>query len=136
MWVVDDYAHHPTEIAATLGAAKALESHRVVCVFQPHRFTRTNLLLKEFGQAFQKADVLFITDIYSAGEDPIEGIDGQSIPKMVEATTGQTVHYIANVEDVPQVVKAVLQPNDLVITMGAGSISQYGPKLLAALEEE
>ncbi len=136
VWVVDDYAHHPTEIAATLGAAKALESHRVVCVFQPHRFTRTNLLLKEFGQAFQKADVLFITDIYSAGEDPIEGIDGQSIPKMVEATTGQTVHYIANVEDVPQVVKAVLQPNDLVITMGAGSISQYGPKLLAALEEE
>lgn len=136
VWVVDDYAHHPTEIAATLGAAKALESHRVVCIFQPHRFTRTNLLLKEFGQAFKKADVLFITDIYSAGEDPIAGIDGHSIPNMVEATTGQTVHYIPHVEDVPKVVKAVLQPNDLVITMGAGSISQYGPKLLAALEEE
>lgn len=136
VWVVDDYAHHPTEIAATLGAAKALESHRVVCIFQPHRFTRTNLLLKEFGQAFKKADVLFITDIYSAGEDPIAGIDGHSIPNMVEATTGQTVHYIPQVEDVPKVVKAVLQPNDLVITMGAGSISQYGPKLLAALEEE
>ncbi|KAF1682858.1 UDP-N-acetylmuramate--L-alanine ligase [Veillonella sp. R32] len=136
VWVVDDYAHHPTEIAATLGAAKALESHRVVCIFQPHRFTRTNLLLKEFGQAFKKADVLFITDIYSAGEEPIAGIDGHSIPNMVEATTGQTVHYIPHVEDVPKVVKAVLQPNDLVITMGAGSISQYGPKLLAALEEE
>ncbi|SUP39880.1 UDP-N-acetylmuramate--L-alanine ligase [Veillonella criceti] len=136
IWVVDDYAHHPTEIAATLGAAKALESHRVVCIFQPHRFTRTNLLLKEFGSAFKQADVLFITDIYSAGEEPIAGIDGQSIPRMVETTTGQTVHYIANVDDVPSVVKEVLQPNDLVITMGAGNISQYGPKLLAALEEE
>lgn len=136
IWVVDDYAHHPTEIAATLSAAKALESHRVVCVFQPHRFTRTNLLLKEFGKAFVNADVLFITDIYSAGEDPIAGIDGHSIPDMVKATTGQDVHYIADVNDVPQTVKQILQPDDLVITMGAGSISQYGPKLLAALEEE
>lgn len=136
VWVVDDYAHHPTEINATLSAAKALESHRVVCVFQPHRFTRTNLLLKEFGGAFKKADVLFITNIYSAGEEPIAGIDGHSIPNMVKATTGQEVHYIPNIEDVPATVSAVLKPDDLVLTMGAGSINQYGPKILDVLKSE
>lgn len=136
VWVVDDYAHHPTEINATLCAAKALESHRVVCVFQPHRYTRTHLLLKEFGHAFEKADVLFITNIYSAGEDPIEGIDGHSIPDMVKASTGQDVHYIDNVDDVPAVVAPTLKADDLVITMGAGSISQYGPKILETLKRE
>lgn len=136
IWVVDDYAHHPTEINATLSAAKALESHRVVCIFQPHRFTRTSLLLKEFGSAFQKADVLFIADIYSAGEDPIRGIDGHSIPNMVQATTGQKVHYIANIDDVPKVVAPLLKRDDLVLTMGAGNINQYGPKLLEVLKGE
>ena len=136
IWVVDDYAHHPTEINATLSAAKALESHRVVCIFQPHRFTRTSLLLKEFGTAFEKADVLYITNIYSAGEDPIAGIDGHSIPDMVKSMTGKEVHYIDNVDDVPAVVAPALKADDLVITMGAGSISLYGPKLLDILKRE
>lgn len=135
VWVVDDYAHHPTEIAATLKAARELEKHRVICVFQPHRYTRTQLLLKEFATAFTAADELYMTDIYSAGEDPIEGIDGRTIPDQIEAQTGMHVHYVPNVDDIPAVLKKVVRPNDLVITMGAGSINQYGPKLLALLEE-
>ena len=136
VWVVDDYAHHPTEIAATLRAAKALESHRVICAFQPHRYTRTSLLLKEFGHAFDAADLVFMTDIYSAGEDPIEGIDGHSIPDMIEKCTGRKVVYVPDIEKLPAALQAVVQPNDLVITMGAGTINQYGPKLLALLEED
>lgn len=135
VWVVDDYAHHPTEIAATLKAAKELEKHRVICVFQPHRYTRTQLLLNEFATAFTAADELYMTDIYSAGEDPIEGINGRTIPDQIEAQTDMHVHYVPNVDDIPEVLKKVVRPNDLVITMGAGSINQYGPKLLALLEE-
>lgn len=135
VWVVDDYAHHPTEIKATLQAAKDMGSHRVVCVFQPHRYTRTSLLWKEFATAFTSADVLFITNIYSAGEEPIAGIDGHTIPNAVTATTGQTVHYIDRMEDVVPTLLQTVKDNDLVITMGAGSISLYGPKLIDALEE-
>lgn len=135
VWVVDDYAHHPTEIAATLKAAKELEKHRVICVFQPHRYTRTSLLLEQFAKAFTAADELYMTDIYSAGEDPIEGIDGRSIPDIIEKETGRAVNYVPDVEDIPAVLKKVVRPNDLVITMGAGTINQYGPKLLKLLEE-
>ena len=136
VWVVDDYAHHPTEIGATIKAAKSLEDHRVVVLFQPHRFSRTKLLLREFGTAFKEADVVFITDIYSAGEKPEAGIDGMSIPLMIKELTGVDVHYVADVEQLPQAVVEIVQPNDLVITMGAGNINQYGPKLLALLEEK
>ncbi|MCF0155256.1 MAG: UDP-N-acetylmuramate--L-alanine ligase [Veillonella sp.] len=136
VWVVDDYAHHPTEIKATLKAAKELEKHRVICVFQPHRYTRTQLLLEEFATAFTAADELYMTDIYSSGEDPIPGIDGRSIPDRIEAVTDMHVNYVPNVDDIPATLKRIVRPNDLVITMGAGSINQYGPKLLALLEED
>lgn len=136
VWVVDDYAHHPTEIKATLEAARSLEKHRVVCVFQPHRYTRTSLLLKEFATAFKAADILVVTDIYSAGEDRIPGIDGNSIPDAVRAATGQEVIYVPNIEDIPARLHSLVQPNDLVITMGAGTINQYGPKLLKLLEAD
>ena len=136
VWVVDDYAHHPTEIKATLKAAKELEKHRVICVFQPHRYTRTQLLLEEFATAFTAADELYMTDIYSSGEDPIPGIDGRSIPDRIEALTDMHVNYVPNVDDIPATLKRIVRPNDLVITMGAGSINQYGPKLLALLEED
>ena len=135
VWVVDDYAHHPTEIKATLKAAKELEKHRVICVFQPHRYSRTNLLKDEFATAFINADELYITDIYGSGEDPIPGIDGHTIPNNIEEATHKVVHYVENVENIPQVLRKIVRPNDLVITMGAGSINQYGPKLLALLEE-
>ena len=135
VWVVDDYAHHPTEIKATLRAAKELEKHRVICVFQPHRYTRTSLLKDEFATAFTSADEIYMTDIYSSGEDPIAGIDGRTIPDAVEAATNKVVHYVPSVDDIPAVLAKIVRPNDLVITMGAGSINQYGPKLLAILEE-
>lgn len=135
VWVVDDYAHHPTEIAATLKAAKELEKHRVICIFQPHRYTRTQLLANEFATAFTAADELYMTDIYDAGEDPIDGIDGRTIPDRIEAETGKQVNYVPNVDDIPKILSKVVRPNDLVITMGAGSINQYGPKLLELLEE-
>ncbi|MDY5482394.1 MAG: UDP-N-acetylmuramate--L-alanine ligase [Veillonella caviae] len=135
VWVVDDYAHHPTEIKATLKAAKELEKHRVICVFQPHRYSRTFLLKNEFATAFTSADEIYMTNIYSSGEDPISGIDGQTIPTAIESATGHHVNYVDDVNDLPQVLAKVVRPNDLVITMGAGSINQYGPKLLALLEE-
>lgn len=135
VWVVDDYAHHPTEIKATLKAAKELEKHRVICVFQPHRYSRTFLLKNEFATAFTSADEIYMTNIYSSGEDPISGIDGQTIPTAIESVTGHHVNYVDDVNDLPQVLAKVVRPNDLVITMGAGSINQYGPKLLALLEE-
>lgn len=135
VWVVDDYAHHPTEIKATLKAAKELEKHRVICVFQPHRYSRTSLLKDEFATAFTSADEIYMTDIYSSGEDPISGIDGHTIPNIISEVTHQHVNYVEDVNDLPAVLAKVVRPNDLVITMGAGSINQYGPKLLALLEE-
>ena len=134
--IIDDYAHHPTEIAATIKAAKSLEDHRVVILFQPHRYSRTKLLLREFGTAFKEADLVFITDIYSAGEKPEAGIDGMSIPLMIKELTGKEIHYVADVNTLPQTVLEYIEPNDLVITMGAGNINQFGPKLLALLEEK
>lgn len=136
IWVVDDYAHHPTEIDATLRAAKNMERHRLVCVFQPHRYTRTSLLLSQFAGAFEAADVIVMTDIYSAGETPIEGINGHSIPEAIKAKTGQEVHYVENFEDLTEVLAGLVQPNDLVITMGAGNINSFGPKLLKRLEDK
>ena len=135
VWVVDDYAHHPTEIKATLKAAKELEKHRVICVFQPHRYSRTFLLKDEFATAFTSADEIYMTDIYSSGEDPIEGIDGHTIPNAISEATQQYVNYVEDVNDLPAILAKVVRQNDLVITMGAGSINQYGPKLLALLEE-
>lgn len=135
VWVVDDYAHHPAEIKATLKAAKELEKHRVICVFQPHRYSRTFLLKNEFATAFTSADEIYMTNIYSSGEDPISGIDGQTIPTAIESATSHHVNYVDDVNDLPQVLAKVVRPNDLVITMGAGSINQYGSKLLALLEE-
>ena len=122
VWVVDDYAHHPTEINATLTAARDMGTHRVVCLFQPHRYTRTKLLLDQYGSAFAKADKLIVTDVYSAGEDPIPGVSGELIAKKVKETTGQDVTYIPHKEDLVAYLKENSRPLDLVITMGAGDI--------------
>ena len=126
VWVVDDYAHHPTEINATLG------THRVVCVFQPHRYTRTQLLLDQFGSAFVKADKLIVTDVYSAGEDPIPGVSGQNIADKVREMTGQDVTYIEKKEDIIPYLLKNTKPYDLVLTMGAGDIYRIGEDFLEA----
>lgn len=126
VWVVDDYAHHPAEINATLTAAKDMGTHRIVCVFQPHRYTRTKLLVERFGKAFKNADLLIVTDVYSAGEDPIPGVSGELIANKVMETTGQDVIYIPNQADVVEYLRKFAQAKDLVLTMGAGDIYKAG----------
>lgn len=135
VWVVDDYAHHPTEINATLTAARDMGTHRVVCIFQPHRYTRTKLLLDSYGSAFKQADKLIITDVYSAGEDPIPGINGKLIADKVKETTGQDVTYIEKMEDLVPYLEKTTRPFDLVITMGAGDIYRVGEAYLAQAKE-
>ena len=134
--VVDDYAHHPTEIAATLKAARETKPNKLICIFQPHRYSRTQLLLKEFGNAFREADELILTDIYSAGEEKISGVSGESILREVLSTTNQAVSYIPKREDIAKAIKDQLSAGDLVITMGAGDIFKTGEELLTMLKEE
>lgn len=134
VWVVDDYAHHPTEIATTLAAAKQTKPKRLVCAFQPHRYSRTQLLRREFGACFGAADVLVLTDIYSAGEAPIQGICGETIRREVEAQTGCSAVYIADRKDIAPYLADIAQPGDLMMTMGAGDIFRTGEELVEALQ--
>ncbi len=129
VWIVDDYAHHPTEIATTLKAAKQTKPKRLICAFQPHRYSRTKLLHEEFGKAFAEADLLVLTDIYAAGEAPIEGIDGSTILKEVTKATGQNVTYIQDREEIASYLSSIVENGDLVITMGAGDIYLTGEEL-------
>ncbi len=134
--VVDDYGHHPTEIAATLGAAKDLEFNRVICVFQPHRYSRTQALADQFAHAFDKADVLRVLDVFSAGELPIPGISGRTVAnKVAEAGTVADVKYLPNRKELVEELASIAQPGDLVITQGAGDVTNLGPALVEALRE-
>ena len=134
--IIDDYAHHPTEIAATLAAAKLVAPKRIVCVFQPHRFSRTRLLADEFGSAFANCDELILTDVYSAGETPIPGVSGQTIVEAVARMSGKKAHYIPSLEDLPKFLRTFAKPGDMIITVGAGNIVQAGEKLLEELQNE
>lgn len=134
IWVVDDYGHHPTEIAATLKAARETQPKRLICVFQPHRYSRTKILLNEFGTAFHDADILILTDIYAAGEAPIEGINGESVLKKVMALTDQNVSYIPKREDIAPFIADMVEDGDLVVTMGAGDIYKTGEELVSILK--
>ncbi len=136
VWIVDDYAHHPTEIAATLKAARETAPKRLICAFQPHRYSRTQLLAKEFGRAFVSADILVLTDVYSAGEAPIPGISGETIRAEVERQTGAHVIYVPRREDVAAKLAALAADGDLIITMGAGDIYRSGEELVALLEKK
>lgn len=136
IWVVDDYGHHPTEVLTTLHGAKAATTGRVVCVFQPHRFSRTQLLAHEFGTAFSPADVLVLTDIYSAGEDPIEGISGETIVREVQRQTGQLVYYCPDAAALEECILPLLRSGDLLITMGAGNIFQTGERIVERLTKK
>ncbi len=134
--VVDDYGHHPTEIRATLDAVRdGWPDRRVVVAFQPHRYTRTRALFEEFQTAFHRADVLVMTDIYAASEQPISGV---STPRLLEAIKehGQrNVHYVASVDELPAALRNLLREGDLVLTLGAGNIVQAGERLLELLGE-
>ena len=131
--VVDDYGHHPTEIAAVLKAAKDHGGRRVVALFQPHRYTRTRDLLSQFGRAFYDADVVFITDIYPAGEAPIEGLSGATIVEEVQKHGHRNVHFVSDLDELPSAVFPNLQSEDLVLTLGAGNIDGTADSLLELL---
>lgn len=133
VWVVDDYAHHPTEIATTLTAARQTNPARLICVFQPHRYSRTKLLREEFGRAFKAADLVVLTDVYGAGEKPIEGISGETIRKEIDKQTGQEVKYLQDKNDLATYLKEISRPGDLIITMGAGDIYKVGEELVSLM---
>jgi UDP-N-acetylmuramate--alanine ligase len=132
--VVDDYGHHPTEIAAVLSAARAARPGRIIVAFQPHRYTRTRDLMAEFGQALAAADEVVLTDIYAASEDPIAGITVDALAAAVSAGREQPAHVVRRLEDVAAAVADLALPGDLVLTLGAGSIGGLATALLTELE--
>ena len=135
--VFDDYGHHPTEILATLSAAKNSSSERrIVVVFQPHRYSRTQDLMEDFATSFNNADVAYLLDIYPASEKPIEGITAEVLTEKIEEFGHKNVNYIGGVETAAQKVVEDLQPNDLVITLGAGSITNLSDEILELLQEQ
>ena len=133
--VVDDYGHHPTEIAATLRAASELGYHRVHVLFQPHRYSRTQALLGDFARAFDDADTISFMDIYSAGETPIPGINGEALVEaLLGHDPGADARFIRHRADVPDDMARIAEPGDLIITMGAGDVTTLGSFILEALE--
>ncbi|TDA70497.1 MAG: UDP-N-acetylmuramate--L-alanine ligase [Clostridia bacterium] len=129
IWVVDDYAHHPTEIRATLEAASQVSAGRVIAVFQPHRFTRTRNLYREFGQCFGQAAEVIVTDIYPAGEPPIPGISAELIVAAARENGHPAVKYMPREEEIVGYLAANSRPGDLIITLGAGDVYQVGHRL-------
>ena len=128
--VYDDYAHHPTECRATLSGVKSGWRRRVVCVFQPHLYSRTRDFYEDFGKSFLLSDVLVVTDIYPAREEPIQGVTGELIVNAAKQFGHKDVHYVADKKQVPAFLKTVVKPGDIVITMGAGDIWKYGEEFL------
>jgi len=134
--VVDDYGHHPTEILATLQAAKySAGGRRTVVVFQPHRYTRTQELMDEFALAFNNADVLFVLDIYAASESPIEGITAEVLTENIRRFGHKNVSYIGALETATEIVCGELREGDLVITLGAGSVTRLSDEILEKLRD-
>ena len=134
--VIDDYGHHPTEIKATLAAARECGFKKVHVVFQPHRYTRTRDLMEDFTSAFGGADSLFVLDIYAASEKPIEGINAEILAQRIrEQMTPKTVQHVGSFADAVRLIAAVAQDGDMILTLGAGSVSQLGPMILEKLKE-
>ena len=132
--VIDDYGHHPTEIAAVLSAAKAAGPARIVVAFQPHRYTRTRDLMTEFGVALAEANEVVLTDIYAASEDPIAGVTIEALAAAVNQARPTPVHVVPQLADLAGRVADLARPGDLVITLGAGSISTLAAALVTELE--
>jgi UDP-N-acetylmuramate--alanine ligase len=129
--IVDDYAHHPTELKSALsGARSGWKDRRIVAVFQPHTYTRTRDFYKDFGLSFDDADIVFITDVYPAREEKIEGISGELIAQAAKNSGHRHVHYVPNLSDVDTKVRSIMQNGDLVITLGAGDITKLSDRLL------
>jgi UDP-N-acetylmuramate--alanine ligase len=130
--VYDDYAHHPTEVAAQLKAARDVTRGRLVVAFQPHMYSRTRTFAKEFGAALALADEVVVLDVFAAREDPEPGVSGALVADAVPLPA-ERVHYVPRWADVPEVLAGLSRPGDLVITMGAGDVTVLGPEVLAEL---
>jgi UDP-N-acetylmuramate--alanine ligase len=129
--VIDDYGHHPTEIRATLAAARQCGFNKIHVIFQPHRYTRTRDLMEEFTGAFGDADSLFVLDIYAASEKPIEGINGETLAQRID----EKARYVSSFADAVAAATAAANDGDMILTLGAGSVSQLGPMILEKLNE-
>ena len=134
--VVDDYGHHPTEVRATLAAAREQHAGRLVVVFQPHRYTRTRDLFDDFAAAFHDADVLVLTEIYAAGEPKLPGVEAASLAEAVRQRGHRDVRFTGELDAIAPALAPELREGDLVLTLGAGSITRLGPQLLAELERK
>ena len=132
--VYDDYAHHPTECRATLSGVKAGWRRRVVCVFQPHLYSRTRDFYEDFGKSFLLSDVLVVTDVYPAREEPIQGITGELIVNAAKQFGHKDAHYVPDKKQIPSFLRTVVKDGDIVITMGAGDIWKYGEEFLKQVQ--
>jgi UDP-N-acetylmuramate--alanine ligase len=134
--IIEDYAHHPTEIRATLDAAKRGWERRLVVVFQPHRFTRLSLLMSSFATAFNQTDILIGTEIYPAGEPPIPNISGDVLFQEIKRLGHKGAYFEADMRRIPSLVKEIAEPKDMILVMGAGSIYQIIPDIIQELEQD
>lgn len=132
--VIEDYAHHPTEIITTLDAAKRGWVRRILAVFQPHRYSRLASLMKDFATSFNQADVLIITDIYAAGENPIKGITGEAFFKEIQQIGHKCVYFEPDIKKIPALVAKLTLPQDMILVLGAGSIYKSIPKIIKELK--
>jgi UDP-N-acetylmuramate--alanine ligase len=133
--VIDDYGHHPTEVKATLAAARLSPYRRILVLFQPHRFSRTKHLLDEFGTAFHQADDLYLLDIYAASEQALEGVNTRTLLETIQSYGHRSAHYVPSLEQGVEAVSRAAEPGDLIITLGAGNVSQAAEKILERLRE-
>jgi UDP-N-acetylmuramate--alanine ligase len=128
--VIDDYGHHPTEIRATLEAVRTAFDGRLLVAFQPHRYSRTESLLQEFGASFGLADVVVVTDIYAAGERPVPGLDGSTVAHAIRRHGHPDVHYEPDKTALPEHLRPLIEPGDVVLTLGAGDVWRAGEALV------
>jgi len=134
--VIDDYGHHPTEIRATLETARRAGYARILVVFEPHRYTRTHLLMDDFARSFHQADAVFVLEIYPASENPIEGVTGEALAERLRQFGHRNVTYVGTLERGVAAAAAEARPGDVILTLGAGSVSQASDMLLEALGEK
>ena len=134
--VIDDYGHHPTEIKATLAAARQCGFGKIHVIFQPHRYTRTRDLMEEFTGAFGDADSLAVLDIYAASETPIEGVTGESLAELIAAKSGRATRYATSFDAAVALAGDAAKSGDMILTLGAGSVSQIGPMVLDRLKRD
>ena len=134
--IIDDYGHHPAEIKATLGAAKSGWNKRVIAVFQPHRYSRTKALFEDFLTAFYQADLLVVTDVYAAGEVPVEGATGEALAQGIIEHGHKAVTYRSTLEEVSEFIARIVEPGDMMVTLGAGNINQVCGLLAEKLRQK